>query len=84
MKEKGIIVAQDLTPSDTAKMDMELVLGFVTEEGGVTSHVSIIAKIMGYRVWSVWVQCWKMQRQACRWCWMQEQAGYFWSRKQML
>ena len=47
MKEKGIIVAQDLTPSDTAKMDMELVLGFVTEEGGVTSHVSIIAKNNG-------------------------------------
>lgn len=46
MKEKGIVVAEDLTPSDTAKMNMELVLGFITEEGGVTSHVSIIAKNM--------------------------------------
>ncbi|MDO4272631.1 MAG: phosphoenolpyruvate--protein phosphotransferase [Eubacteriales bacterium] len=46
MKEKAIIVAKDLTPSDTAKMDMDLVLGFATESGGVTSHVSIIAKNM--------------------------------------
>lgn len=46
MKEKAIVVAKDLTPSDTAKMDMDLVLGFATEEGGVTSHVSIIAKNM--------------------------------------
>ena len=46
MKEKSVIVAQDLTPSDTAKMNMDLVLGFATEEGGVTSHVSIIAKNM--------------------------------------
>ena len=47
MKEKSVIVAQDLTPSDTAKMNMDLVLGFATEEGGVTSHVSIIAKKYG-------------------------------------
>lgn len=46
MKEKSIVVAEDLAPSDTAKMNMELVLGFVTEAGGVTSHVSIIAKNM--------------------------------------
>lgn len=44
MKEKAIIAADDLTPSDTAKMNIDLVLGFITEEGGVTSHVSIIAK----------------------------------------
>ncbi len=47
MKEKSIIVAKDLAPSDTAKMNLELVAGFVTEEGGVTSHVSIIAKNQG-------------------------------------
>lgn len=46
MHEKCIVAAQDLTPSDTARMDMSLVLGFITEEGGVTSHVSIIAKNM--------------------------------------
>lgn len=47
MYEDSIIVAEDLTPSDTAKMNMKKVLGFVTEGGGITSHVSIIAKNMG-------------------------------------
>lgn len=47
MKEKSIIAAKDLAPSDTAKMNMEMVAGFITEEGGVTSHVSIIAKNLG-------------------------------------
>ncbi len=47
MRSPGIIVARDLTPSDTAKMDFSLVAGFITEEGGVTSHVSIIAKNEG-------------------------------------
>lgn len=47
MRENSIVVAEDLTPSDTAKMDMKKVLGFLTEAGGVTSHVSIIAKNMG-------------------------------------
>lgn len=46
MDTSSIIVAHELTPSDTAKMDMSLVLGFLTETGGVTSHVSIIAKNM--------------------------------------
>lgn len=47
MCEKAIVVARDLTPSDTANMDMNLVKGFITEEGGVTSHVSIIARTAG-------------------------------------
>lgn len=47
MTEWSIIVAKDLAPSDTAKMDFDMVAGFITEEGGVTSHVSIIAKSMG-------------------------------------
>lgn len=47
LKEPAIIVAQDLSPSDTATMDLEKVLGFITQEGGVTSHVSIMAKSMG-------------------------------------
>lgn len=44
LKEKSIIVANDLTPSDTSKMDLDMVAGFITEVGGVTSHVCIIAK----------------------------------------
>lgn len=42
-----IIVATDLTPSDTIRMDTNKVLGFVMQYGGVTSHVSIIAKNLG-------------------------------------
>lgn len=45
--ESCIIIAKDLTPSDTANMDLSLVSGFITEEGGVTSHVAIMAKSMG-------------------------------------
>lgn len=44
ISEPVIIVARDLTPSDTARLNLDYVLGFITEEGGVTSHVSIMAK----------------------------------------
>lgn len=47
MNEPAIIVAKDLAPSDTAKMNMNFVLGFVTQLGGITSHVAIIAKNLG-------------------------------------
>jgi len=47
MTEPSIIIAEDLTPSDTAQMDFAKVLGFLTSEGGTTSHVSIIAKNLG-------------------------------------
>ncbi len=46
--EKGIIlVAEDLSPSDTAKIDRDKVLGFVTEIGGTTSHSAIMARTIG-------------------------------------
>lgn len=41
-----IVAAKDLYPSDTVKLSPEKVRGILTEEGGVTSHVSIIAKSM--------------------------------------
>lgn len=44
---KSIIVAHDLTPSDTAQLDKEKVLGFIMEVGGVTSHSAIIARSLG-------------------------------------
>ncbi|NLG03961.1 MAG: phosphoenolpyruvate--protein phosphotransferase, partial [Clostridia bacterium] len=47
MDRPGIVVASDLTPSDTIQMNKNLVLGFATQFGGVTSHVSIIAKNLG-------------------------------------
>ena len=41
-----IIVAHDLTPSDTSQIDKSKVLGFVTEIGGRTSHSAIMAKTL--------------------------------------
>ena len=41
-----IIVAHDLTPSDTAQMDTSKVLGFITEIGGKTSHTAILARTL--------------------------------------
>ncbi|MCD6427506.1 MAG: phosphoenolpyruvate--protein phosphotransferase [Caldisericaceae bacterium] len=43
----AIVVAKDLTPSDTASLDKENVLGFVTETGGATSHTAILAEALG-------------------------------------
>lgn len=44
IKTPSIIIAKDLAPSDTATMNLEYVLGFATQGGGVTSHVSIMAR----------------------------------------
>ncbi len=44
LEEPVIIVAHELTPSQTAGMDRTKVLGFATDLGGRTSHVSIVAK----------------------------------------
>lgn len=41
-----IIVAHDLTPSDTAQINKDMIVGIVTEIGGRTSHTSIIARSM--------------------------------------
>jgi len=43
----AIVVARDLTPSDTASLDKKNVLGFVTEIGGITSHTAILAEALG-------------------------------------
>ncbi|QQL44179.1 phosphoenolpyruvate--protein phosphotransferase [Sulfuriroseicoccus oceanibius] len=42
-----IIAARELTPSDTAAMDRDLVLGFLNETGSQTSHAAIIARSLG-------------------------------------
>lgn len=46
IEEPSIVVAFDLTPSDTAQMDKQKVLGFVTVEGGATSHVAIMSRTL--------------------------------------
>ncbi|MGZ0051613.1 phosphoenolpyruvate--protein phosphotransferase [Brevibacillus gelatini] len=44
LTEEVIIVAEDLTPSDTAQLDRRYVKGFVTDIGGRTSHSAIMAR----------------------------------------
>jgi phosphoenolpyruvate-protein phosphotransferase (PTS system enzyme I) len=44
--EEVIIVAEDLTPSDTAQLNRQFVLGFTTNIGGRTSHSAIMARSM--------------------------------------
>lgn len=46
-KEDTIVIAADLTPSDTAQMDRKKVVGFITEVGGRTSHSAILARTLG-------------------------------------
>ncbi len=43
----SVVIARDLTPSETALLDHSLVLAFCTAGGGPTSHTAILAKAMG-------------------------------------
>ena len=45
--EPSVIVAHDLSPSDTAQLDRHTVLAYVTDSGGRTSHTAIIARSQG-------------------------------------
>jgi phosphoenolpyruvate-protein phosphotransferase len=47
LSRPSVVVARDLTPSDTVQFDKQLVLGFATAEGGPTSHAAILAKALG-------------------------------------
>lgn len=42
--EKAILFAEELHSSDTAQMDFRYIRGMVTEKGGATSHVAILAR----------------------------------------
>ncbi len=44
--EPSVIVADDLTPSETVQMDKEKILAFVTVHGSANSHTSILARMM--------------------------------------
>jgi phosphotransferase system enzyme I (PtsI) len=46
IQEKVILVANDLSPVDTANLDVTKVLGFVTDRGGKTSHTAIMARAL--------------------------------------
>ncbi|CDG87241.1 phosphoenolpyruvate-protein phosphotransferase PtsI [Xenorhabdus bovienii] len=44
IEEEAILIANDLTPSETAQLNLDKVLGFITDLGGRTSHTSIMAR----------------------------------------
>ncbi len=44
INKRVILVAHDITPADTSQIQLERIMGFVTDRGGKDSHTSIIAK----------------------------------------
>lgn len=46
INEEVILVAKDLTPSDTARLNKNMIKGFITDSGGPTSHSAIIARTL--------------------------------------
>lgn len=44
IQDESILIAYDLTPSETAQLNLDKVLGFITDIGGRTSHTSIMAR----------------------------------------
>lgn len=47
IKEEVLLIAEDLSPSDTVQLDKNYVLGFATSLGGKTSHTAILARSLG-------------------------------------
>ena len=52
--EPAILVAEDLAPSETVKLDKSLLLGLVTRQGSSNSHTAILARSMN---WPSLIQC---------------------------
>jgi len=46
IQEEVVIVAKDMTPSDTAQLDRKFVKGFITNVGGRTAHAAIMARTL--------------------------------------
>lgn len=46
VEEPTIIIAEDLTPSDTAQVNKKYIKGFITDIGGRTSHSAIMARTL--------------------------------------
>ncbi|QIQ41123.1 MAG: phosphoenolpyruvate-protein phosphotransferase PtsI [Buchnera aphidicola (Aphis urticata)] len=44
IRNKVILISTDLTPSETAQVNLKYILGFITDLGGPTSHTSIMAR----------------------------------------
>ena len=46
INKRVILVAHDLSPADTSQIQLEKIMGFVTDKGGQASHTSIIARTL--------------------------------------
>ncbi|HAU5150495.1 phosphoenolpyruvate-protein phosphotransferase [Clostridioides difficile] len=46
LSEEVVLIVHDLTPSDTATMNKKMVLGFLTDIGGRTSHTAIMSRTL--------------------------------------
>lgn len=46
LTQPSVIVARDLSPSETVQLNKEYVLAFVTEQGSINSHTAILARMM--------------------------------------
>ena len=47
LTRKAVVVAFDLTPSDTVLLDRQKIVAFLTDKGGKNSHAAIMARSMG-------------------------------------
>lgn len=47
IKTDSIVIANDLSPADTASLNLKFVKGLVVENGGPTSHTAIVARNLG-------------------------------------
>lgn len=46
IRKRVILVAKDLSPAQTSQIQLDKIMGFVTDKGGTASHTSIIAKTL--------------------------------------
>lgn len=47
LSQPSIVIAEDLSPSNTVQFDRTMILGIFTAGGGVTSHTAILARALG-------------------------------------
>lgn len=78
LSEPVVIVAKDLTPSDTGSLNKKYAKGFATEVGGRTSHSAIMARSLEIPAIVGTQEYWRLQNPAMRSFWMQSAVKLFW------
>ena len=64
ISEEVIIIAEDLTPSDTAQLNRKYAKGFTTDIGGRTSHSAIILVLWKFQLLLVQKLLWRKSKMA--------------------